>query len=63
MCSTCNYKEYEEYEVPIPGNKTEKRLKIKNPFLDINCDITGKNFRIGNFVIYRCPTCGRKLYK
>lgn len=63
MCSTCNYKEFEEYEVPAFGGKTEKRLKNTNPFLDINCDITGKNFRIGNFVIYRCPTCGRKLYK
>lgn len=61
MCSTCNYKEF------IPYTKEgfrgiEKRLRNENTNLDINCNETGKDFKIGDFAIYRCPTCGNKLY-
>ena len=57
MCSTCNYKTYERYE---EGNET--RLRSTNENININCDFFGKKYKIGNFTIYRCPTCGRKLF-
>lgn len=68
MCSTCNHKDFVEYEVTYNGNpvlidgKPVIRLKSANEFLDINCDMHGKNYKIGQFTIYRCPTCGKKLY-
>lgn len=61
MCSTCNFKNYAKEEVTVNG-KTVTFLKGNEPFLDIHCDINGKNFKIGNFTIYRCPTCGRTLF-
>lgn len=62
MCSTCNYKNYEELERTGHGGKIVKYLKSDNPNINIECDIDGKNFKIGSFTIYRCPTCGRKLF-
>lgn len=68
MCKTCNYKNYIEYEVIHNGTpvlidgKPVIRLKNKNEFIDIHCDTQGKNYKIGQFTIYRCPTCGRKLF-
>lgn len=61
MCSTCNFKNYVKEEKEVNG-KVVTTLKGDNPNLDINCDVNGKNYKIGNFVIYRCPTCGRKLH-
>lgn len=63
MCSTCNHTKYIEIEKDIHG-KTIKYLKADNTHmcLDISCDIDGKNFKIGDFTIYRCPTCGRNLF-
>ena len=61
MCGTCNYDNYEEAEKIVHG-KVVKYLKYDNPNLEIKCDIDGKNFKIGDFAIYRCPTCGRKLF-
>lgn len=62
MCSTCNYKNYEEN-----NGKLEGKLGIGN--LVIKCDTKGKNYKIGikddersDFCLYRCPTCGRKLF-
>ena len=62
MCSTCNYKNYEEVKKIGPKDKIITYLKGDNPNLNIECDIEGKNFKIGSFTIYRCPTCGRKLF-
>lgn len=68
MCSTCNHEKYVEFEVmnngkPVVfGGKPVVRLKNDHDMLDIHCDTDGKNFKIGNFTIYRCPTCGRNLY-
>ena len=61
MCSTCDYTKFEEYEVNNRGI-VNTRLKNAHVDLDINCDIEGKHFKIGNFTIYRCPTCGKKLF-
>lgn len=63
MCSTCNYKDYEEFEIETFDKQKKKRLKNRNPALDIHCNEYGDDFKIGVFRIYRCPTCGRKLYK
>lgn len=63
MCSTCDYTKYIETEKDVRG-KTIKYLKANNErmCLDIKCDVGGRNFKIGDFTIYRCPTCGRKLF-
>lgn len=62
MCSTCNYKTYE-----INNGKLEKNLGMGS--LIIRCDQNGKNYKLAvnnepksEFVLYRCPTCGNKLY-
>lgn len=62
MCTTCNYKNYEEV-----NGKLEQQLGIGN--LVIRCDANGKNYKLAvkdeprsEFVLYRCPTCGKKLY-
>ena len=62
MCSTCNYKDFEEV-----NGKLEQLLG--NGSLLIRCDIDGKNYKLAvkneqksEFILYRCPTCGRKLY-
>lgn len=63
MCSTCNYKDYEEV-----GGKLEQSLG--NGSLLIRCDLDGRNYKLAikdernsEFVLYKCPTCGRKLYR
>ena len=61
MCSTCNFKNYTKAEEVANGNSVTF-LKSNEHFLDIRCDINGNNFKIGNFIIYHCPTCGRKLF-
>ena len=63
MCSTCNYTKYIKAE-KIVNKRTIEFLRADNAHLgiDMNCDIDGKNFKIGDFTIYRCPTCGRKLF-
>ena len=62
MCTTCNYKNY------INNNKKLEQ-QLGTGSLLIRCDEDGKNFKLAvkdedrsEFVLYRCPTCGRKLY-
>ena len=63
MCSTCNHTKY------LPAEKTVKdktfhflKADPSHTALEIVCDLGDKNFKIGDFTIYHCPTCGRKLY-
>jgi hypothetical protein len=64
MCNTCNYTKYIEAEKQMK-DKTIKYLKADPTHccLDISCDIDGMNYKIGDFTIYRCPTCGSHLWK
>ena len=62
MCSTCDYTKYEEVEKETKFGKS-KRLHNTHDELDINCDLNGHNFKIGNFSILRCPICGRELFE
>ena len=62
MCSICNYKMYENKD-----GKLQQSLGMGS--LVIQCDQNGKNYKLAvnnepksEFAIYRCPTCGRKLY-
>lgn len=62
MCVTCNYRWFEEVE-----GKLEQQLGMGS--LIIRCDLDGKSYKLAvknepksEFVLYRCPTCGRKLY-
>ena len=62
MCSTCDYKRFESKD-----GKFEQGLGMGS--LVIRCDENGKNYRLAvndetksEFVIYRCPTCGNKLF-
>lgn len=62
MCSTCDYKNFEE----VNGN-LEQSLGVGS--LLIKCDLDGKNYKLAvkdepksEFTLYRCPTCGHKLY-
>lgn len=62
MCSTCNYKLYDSN-----NGKLEKNLGMGS--LVIRCDPNGKNYKMAvnnepksEFALYRCPTCGNKLY-
>lgn len=62
MCSTCNYKNFERVE-----NRLEQSLGVGS--LLIRCDLNGDNYKLAvknesksEFVLYRCPTCGCKLY-
>lgn len=61
MCSTCDHTKYEKYE-ETKGNIVITRMRNIHAMLDISCDISGKDYKIGNFTIYRCPTCGRQLF-
>ena len=63
MCKTCDYKRYVEHEKIDNRGKSTIILKNDDIELDIWCDITGKNYKIGNFTTYNCPTCGKKLYQ
>lgn len=62
MCSTCNYKTYEKID-----GRLQQKLGMGR--LLICCDNNGRNYRLAvkdeqksDFNLYRCPTCGRKLY-
>lgn len=62
MCSTCNYKMYEK-------NNGKLETKLGMGSLIICCDLNGKNYKLAvknepksEFVLYNCPTCGKKLY-
>lgn len=70
MCSTCNFKNYTLIENGILG----QQLGMGNN-LEIRCNLIGRDYKLcsindvdgvskvtSTFVIYRCPTCGRKLY-
>ena len=69
MCSTCNYKTFDIFEVIKYGKIIEQReQQLGNGMLFICCDMDGKNWKLKiaddnstEFVIYRCPTCGRIL--
>lgn len=71
MCSTCNYKNFEVVEHKI-YDKVERKLEQKLGIAEkliIRCDMDGTNYKMAvdgepksEFVIYRCPTCGHKLY-
>lgn len=60
-CSTCNHKTFVKDVKEVRGVMIEF-LRNENRLIDINCDMQGENFKIGAFTIYRCPTCGRKLF-
>ena len=62
MCSTCNYKNFEN-----KNGKLEQSLGMGS--LVIRCDMNGQNYKLAvrnepksEFCLYRCPTCGNKLY-
>lgn len=62
MCSTCNYKKYANID-----GKLEQGLGMGS--LVIRCDTDGRNYELAvknepksGFVLYRCPTCGCKLF-
>lgn len=62
MCSTCNYNLYESKD-----GRLEKHLGMGS--LVIRCDLNGKNYKLAvnnepksEFALYRCPTCGTKLF-
>ena len=61
VCSTCNYKNYVIYEI-AHKNWSITRLKNAHDLIDITCGLNGQNYKIGDFTIYRCPTCGRQLF-
>lgn len=62
MCSTCNYKDFEEIDGKLEQSLGNGRLLIR-------CDLGGKNYKLAvkgepksEYTAYRCPTCGCKLY-
>ncbi len=62
MCSICDYRNFEN-----KNGKLEHSLGMGS--LVIRCDQNGKNYRLAvkgepksEFILYRCPTCGHKLY-
>lgn len=62
MCSTCNYKIYENKD-----GKLQQSLGMGS--LVIRCNLDGKDYKLAvnnepksEFALYRCPTCGRKLF-
>lgn len=63
MCSTCNFTKYLK-DTKVVRGETIEYLKVdpEHCAINMNCDIEGKKFKIDDFVIYRCPTCGRKLF-
>lgn len=67
MCSTCDYRKYivynptENTEGKIADRIAENRKRLDNQYLFMNCNLDGHDFKIGEFRIYRCPTCGRML--
>lgn len=61
MCSTCDPEKFTP-ETMVIGRREVVRLKNTEDELDIHCNVLGYDYKIGNFTIYRCPTCGKKLY-
>lgn len=71
MCSTCNYKQYDSVSIESNGRtefKLQQKLGIAEKLI-IQCDINGENYKMlvdgcpkSEFILYRCPTCGHKLY-
>lgn len=59
MCSVCNPDNYVLY-APMQ-NSAPMRKRFDNPYLDLNCDLSGKDFKIGEYRVYYCPTCGELL--
>lgn len=62
MCNTCNYKIFEKIDGKLQNNLGLGSLLIR-------CDENGKNYKLSvngdpksDFCLYRCPTCGKKLY-
>lgn len=61
MCSICDYTKY----TPVNG-RLEKPLGTGS--LVIRCDEDGKNYKLGTntekdeFVVNKCPTCGKRLF-
>lgn len=67
MCSTCNYKTYDE--IVLREGSTTLQHDIGEGSLVIRCDPGGQKYRIAvktewksEYRIYRCPTCGRMLF-
>ena len=67
MCSTCNYKAYTKNVTNPDDLYLEQSLGMGG--LIIRCDLKGRHYKIAikddaksAFTIYRCPTCGKKLY-
>ena len=74
MCSTCNHTTYNRItEPPVkPNDKPKEYLEQELGFgsLVIRCDVDGKNYRLAvkgehnsEFKMYRCPTCGKEVWK
>lgn len=63
MCRVCEHRNYEPYVASTDkaGHETH-RLKWMNELLPINCKPDGTDYKIGDFTIYHCPTCGRRLF-
>ena len=70
MCSTCNHKNYTPVLIQSGNTQISKlELSIGMGSLVIQCDPNGKNYWLSiqndpksSFRMYRCPTCGNKLY-
>lgn len=67
MCTTCNYENYDAVINERNESKLEQQLGMGSLF--IRCDLNGKNYKLvvkgepnSAFTLYRCPTCGKKLY-
>lgn len=69
MCSTCDYRRFEPYEVVSHGQPIiidgKPVVRLRNPVqsIPIHCDRTGRNYKFGDFTIYFCPTCGKNLFR
>lgn len=70
MCSTCNFKQFQPVVISS-SNQLENKLEQPLGFgsLVIRCDPNGTNYTLSvknetnsSYKIYRCPTCGSKLY-
>ena len=67
MCSTCNHKTYTKNVTDLNNTYLEQNLGMGD--LIIRCDVNRKNYKLAikndaksGYTIYRCPTCGKKLY-
>lgn len=70
MCSTCDYTKYEKITEEANGRTTERlESSLGYGSLVIRCDTKGQNYSIAvknepksEYRVYRCPTCGNKLF-